>query len=122
LEALVQTYLVNIELNEVTNWPGLCIYGLVAQWQPSSNGQVDMELTVQGMLAAAFNILIKHRFISYQARSGMSRLHLKVSRVAASDSLGCGSEVCQNFNDMAAKLQLCHEPMAHILTLVLNIS
>jgi len=37
-----------------------------------------MELTVQGMLAAAFNILIKHRFISYQARSGMCHLHLKV--------------------------------------------
>ena len=26
------TTLVNIELYEVTNWPGLCIYGLVAQW------------------------------------------------------------------------------------------
>jgi len=39
---------------------------------------VDTELTVQGMLAAAFNILIKYRFISQQARSGMNCLHLMV--------------------------------------------
>ena len=41
LEALVQTdNLVNIEINGVTNWPGMCIYGWVVKRQPSSNGQL----------------------------------------------------------------------------------
>jgi hypothetical protein len=41
-------------------------------------GTVDTELSVQGMLAAAFNILMKQRFISQQAWGGMSFLHLKM--------------------------------------------
>jgi len=41
------------------------------------------------------------------------------------DSLGCGSEVSQHFNDMPAKaaaLPPISQPMSHILTQVLNIA
>ena len=43
----------------------------------------------------------------------------------ASDSLECGSVVCQNFNDMAGKdeaLPWISEPMSYILSHVLNIT
>jgi len=48
-----------------------------------------------------------------------------LSHISTSNSLGCGSEVCQNFNDMPAKaadLPWISEPMSHILTQVLNIA
>jgi len=200
-----------------------CTVATIPQWT------VDTELSVQGMLAAAFHIPIKHPFTSYQARSGINRLHLHVkcldwcvctmsmnskskktwwewpklkvhyllqvhalqwlicrswgmheietyihndlqlvlvgfihiqeahseqdwrsqlcmifnhrpekpwqqklhlsleypNRVSASDSLGCGSEVCQNLNNIpaqAATLPQISEPMSHILTQVLNIT
>jgi len=47
------------------------------------------------------------------------------SRVSASNSLGCASVVCQNFNYTPAKaaaLPWISEPMSHILTQVLNIA
>jgi len=47
------------------------------------------------------------------------------SRVPASDSPGCRSEVCQNVNDRpanAAALPRISEPMSYILTEVLNIA
>ena len=49
-----------------------CVVVTFLQWN------VDTELTVQGFFVTAFNIQIKHWFISYQAWSGMSCRHLKV--------------------------------------------
>jgi len=59
----------------------------------------------------------------WQRKRYMSQEYL--SRVSASNSLGCASEVCQNCNDMppkAAALPQISEPMSHILTQVLNIA
>jgi len=56
------------------------------------------------------------------------KLHLSQeypSRVSASNSLGSRSEVCQNFNEMAAKavaLPRISESKSHIQTQVLNIA
>jgi hypothetical protein len=50
--------------------------------------------------------------------------HEYLTDASVSNNLRCGSEVCQNFNDVtasAATLLRKHEPMSHILTEDLNI-
>jgi len=67
----------NIELSEINNWPGLCIYGSVVQgylppmdsWHRANNLR---------HLSGGLHIPIKHRLIYLQRASGMSRLHLNV--------------------------------------------
>jgi hypothetical protein len=49
---------------------------------------VETELIVQGFLVAAFNIPIKHRFISQQTRSGMSWQHPQLKCVDRSVCTG----------------------------------
>ena len=69
-------------------------------------------------------MIFNHRLEKpWQWKRDLSQEYL--SRVSASNSLGWGSEVCQNLNDMPAKaaaLPRISEPMSHILTQVLNIA
>jgi len=72
-------------------------------------------------------------FVALEARLGWndnihndSQLEPRIPEPCLSFRLsGCGSEECQNFNDMpatAAALPRICEPMSHILTQVLNIT
>ena len=78
LEASVHTYyLANIELSEVTNWPGLCIDNLVVQgYIPPTERWHGCDSSKNFIGGLPF--LTEHRSIYRYRPSGMSHLHLNM--------------------------------------------